>query len=111
MAATEFMSPNDSSEVVIYQVSRGLNVPQLAKSYPQLAKCHIDMPGLGWIHQDLFRLDFSQGKIVTANFDFDRVAHRRKANQLHLCAHQQSHFHETRAAGWGDVDLGNRGAD
>jgi hypothetical protein len=35
---SKFKSPNDNSEVIIYQVSPDLNVPLFAKNHPGLAK-------------------------------------------------------------------------
>jgi hypothetical protein len=77
-------------------------VPRFAKNYPRLAKVPYRSGG---IHQDLLGFAFTEGKIVTANFDFHRITHRREANQFHFGSHQQSHFHESRAAAGRNVDL------
>jgi hypothetical protein len=37
--------------------------------------------------ENLFRFVFPQGQIVAPNFDFNRVAQRRKADQFHFGSH------------------------
>ena len=46
-----------------------------------------------------------QGEVVTANFDFDRIAQGGKAHEFDGGADEQTHFHETRTAGGGDFDF------
>ncbi len=60
-------------------------------------------------HKNLFRLMFAQAEIVTAHFDFDGVAERGKANELHGRADEQSHFEKASAVSRRNFDLSNDG--
>jgi hypothetical protein len=82
-----------------------LNLPEFAKNCPEFALGHFDASESGGIYQDLLGLTFAQRKIVAADLDFHRVAHRSKTNQFHFGPHEQSHFHQTGATAGRDIDL------
>ena len=51
----------------------------------------------------------AQREIVAAHFDFDRVTHRRKANELDGAADEQTHFHQARTVGGRQIDFSDGG--
>ena len=52
-------------------------------------------------NEDLLGFMFTEGQIIAAHFNFDRVAHRREADKFDGRSNQQPHFHQARAAfGW-----------
>jgi hypothetical protein len=68
-------------------------------------------PKLIGVDEDLLGLAFPQGEIVTADFDFHRIAQRGEANKFDFGADQQTHFHQARAAGRRDFDFRDSGND
>jgi hypothetical protein len=61
------------------------------------------------LDENLFRFVFPQSEIVAADFDFNGIAHGRKADKLDLRSNEKSHFHEASAACGGNLDFGNCG--
>ncbi len=44
----------------------------------------------------MIRLGFAKGEMVTANFDFERIAERCGADEGERCASEQTHFAEAK---------------
>ena len=61
-----------------------------------------------WIDPDLFRLVLPQGQMITAKFDFDRVAQRGKPNEFDRSSDEQSHFQKSSTILWRNLDLADR---
>lgn len=63
----------------------------------------------GKLDEDLLGFVFAEGEVVAADFDFYRVAQRRKADEFHFRADEQAHFHQARPGSRRQFDLGDGG--
>jgi hypothetical protein len=59
------------------------------------------------LHPDLLGVVAAEGQVVAADFDFDWVAERGEANQLHGRADEQAHFEQTTALIGAEFDFAN----